>query len=71
MLIFSRRWYENFPCLSTSKKWAGSSPVLGFSKRDAYNSIANEVKRTWDGGDANHLMCVSETRCVNEQDFFL
>ena len=49
---------------------AGSSPSLGFSERDAYNSVANEVKKTLDGGDANHLMCVLESRCVNEQDFF-
>jgi len=28
---------------------AESSPLLGFNKRDAYNSIANEVKRTLDG----------------------
>ena len=49
---------------------AGGSPSLGFSERDAYNSVANEVKRTLDGGDANHLMCVLEARCGNEQDFF-
>ena len=47
------------------------SPSLGFSERDVYNSVANEVKRTLDGGDANHLMCVLEPRCGNEQDFFL
>ena len=49
---------------------AGSSPLLDFSKRDAYNSVANKVKRILDGGDANHLMCVLEARCSNEQDFF-
>ena len=46
------------------------SPSLGFSERDAYNSVANKVKRTLDGGNANHLMCVLEARCGNEQDFF-
>jgi len=49
---------------------AGGSPSLGLSERDAYNNVANEVKRTLDGGDANHLMCVLEARCGNEQDFF-
>ena len=28
----------------------GGSPSLGFSERDAYNSVANKVKRTLDGG---------------------
>ena len=45
---------------------AEGSPSLGFSERDVYNSVANEVKRTLDGGNANHLMCVLETRCVNK-----
>ena len=45
---------------------AWGSPLLDFSKRDAYNSVANEVKKTVDGGDANHLMCVLDYRCVNE-----
>jgi len=45
---------------------AGGSPSLGFSERDAYSSVANEVKRTLDGGDTNHLMCVLEVRCGNE-----
>jgi len=49
----------------------GASLLLEFSERDAYNSIANEVKRTLDGGDANHLMCVLEIRRVNKQDFFI
>ena len=36
----------------------GDLPLLGLSERD--------------GGDGgNHLMCVFETRCVNEQDFFI
>ena len=48
----------------------GGSPSLGFSERDAYNSVAKEVKRTLDEDDANHLMCVLEARCGNEQDFF-
>jgi len=46
------------------------SSLLRFSKRDAYNSVASEVKRTLDGGNANHLMCILGTRCVNEQDCF-
>ena len=50
---------------------AEGSPSLSFSERDAHNSITNEVKRTLDGGDANHLMCVLEYRCVNKQDFFI
>jgi len=37
---------------------AGGSPILGFSERDAYDSVANKVKITLDRGDANHLMCV-------------
>jgi len=49
----------------------GGSPLLGFSKRDAYNSVVNEFKKTLDGGDANHLMYVLESRSVNEQVFFL
>ena len=59
---FSKRWEEmvwKFPCLSASKKWGqGFIILLGFSKRDVYNSLANQVKRTLDGGDANYLMCV-------------
>ena len=27
----------------------GGSPSLGFSERNAYNSVANEIKRTLDG----------------------
>jgi len=50
---------------------AGGSPSLGFSERDAYYIVVNEVKRTIDGGDANHLVCALEARCGNEQDFFL
>ena len=49
----------------------GSLPLLGFSERDAYNSVANEIKKTLDGCDANHLMCVLESSCDNVQDFFL
>jgi len=49
-------------------RWGSS--LLGFNERDAYNSIANEVKRTLDGGDVNHLMCILWNRCVEEQDFF-
>jgi len=48
----------------------GGSPLLGFSERDAYNSVANEAKRTIDRGNANHLICVLESSRVNEQDFF-
>ena len=44
----------------------GGSPSLGCSERDAYNSVANEVKRTLDRGDANYLMCVLEARYANE-----
>jgi len=47
-----------------------SPGVRGFSKRDACNSITNEVKRTLNGGDANHLICVLEIKCVNEQNVF-
>jgi len=49
---------------------AEGSPLLGFNERDACNSVANEVKKTIDGSGANHLICVLESRCVNEQDFF-
>ena len=49
----------------------GGSPSLGFSERDAYNSVANEVKMNLDGSDANHLMCALEVRRGNEQDFFI
>jgi len=50
---------------------AGGSPLLGSSERDAYNNIANEVKRTLDKGNANHLMSVLETKRINKQDSFL
>jgi len=44
----------------------GGSLLLKFSKRDAYNDVVNEVKKTLNGGDANHLMRVLENRCVNK-----
>ena len=48
----------------------GGSLLVGFSERDTYNSVANEVKRTLDGSDVNYLMCVLENRCVNKQNIF-
>ncbi|CAH9129710.1 unnamed protein product [Cuscuta epithymum] len=58
---------DGFRCLQAE---AGGSPSVGFLLRDAYNELTKQVKKSFDGSDANTLINIFKNRQSNEEDFF-
>ncbi|XP_019178877.1 PREDICTED: protein FAR1-RELATED SEQUENCE 7-like [Ipomoea nil] len=52
------------------KHQAGGSPLVGFTNRDAYNSIASDTSKRLDGTDSNSLIEIFRNRQSTESDFF-
>ncbi|XP_019189427.1 PREDICTED: protein FAR1-RELATED SEQUENCE 7-like [Ipomoea nil] len=52
------------------KHQAGGSPLIGFTNRDAYNSIASDTLKRLDGTDSNSLIEIFRKRQSIESDFF-
>ncbi|XP_019154687.1 PREDICTED: protein FAR1-RELATED SEQUENCE 5-like [Ipomoea nil] len=52
------------------KHQAGGSPLVGFTNRDAYNSIASDTSKRLDGTDSNSLIEIFRKRQSTESDFF-
>ncbi|XP_019189715.1 PREDICTED: protein FAR1-RELATED SEQUENCE 5-like [Ipomoea nil] len=52
-----------------SKYQSGGSPLVGFTNRDAYNSMASESLKCLDGTDSNSLIEIFRRRQSNEVDF--
>ncbi|XP_019157521.1 PREDICTED: protein FAR1-RELATED SEQUENCE 5-like [Ipomoea nil] len=52
------------------KHQAGGSPLIGFTNRDAYNSIASDTSKRLDGTDSNSLIEIFRKRQSTESDFF-
>ncbi len=56
--------------LRVLKKQAGGSPFIGFTSRNAYNSLASLKAKELDGGDSNALIEIFKWRKENEEDFY-
>ncbi|XP_031094305.1 protein FAR1-RELATED SEQUENCE 5-like [Ipomoea triloba] len=52
------------------KHQSGGSPLVGFTNRDAYNSLASEYLKSLDETDSNSLIEIFRRRQCNEPDFF-
>ncbi|XP_019167282.1 PREDICTED: protein FAR1-RELATED SEQUENCE 5-like [Ipomoea nil] len=52
------------------KHQSGGSPLVGFTSRDAYNSIAADTVKRLDGTDSNSLIEIFRRRQSTETDFF-
>ncbi|XP_019174289.1 PREDICTED: protein FAR1-RELATED SEQUENCE 5-like [Ipomoea nil] len=52
------------------KHQSGGSPLVGFTSRDAYNSLAFDTVKSLDGTDSNSLIEIFRRRQSNESDFF-
>ncbi|XP_019176479.1 PREDICTED: protein FAR1-RELATED SEQUENCE 1-like [Ipomoea nil] len=52
------------------KHQSGGSPLVGFTNRDAYNSMASVSLKCLDGSDSNSLVEIFRRRQSNEADFF-
>ena len=52
------------------KHQSGGSPLVGFTNRDAYNSLASDSLKSLDGTDSNSLIEIFRRRQCNEPDFF-
>ncbi|XP_019164306.1 PREDICTED: protein FAR1-RELATED SEQUENCE 5-like [Ipomoea nil] len=52
------------------KHQSGGSPLIGFTNRDAYNSLASDTLKRLDRTDSNSLMEIFGKRQSTESDFF-
>ncbi|XP_019179032.1 PREDICTED: protein FAR1-RELATED SEQUENCE 5-like [Ipomoea nil] len=52
------------------KHQSGGSPLVGFTSRDAYNSMAADTVKRLDGTDSNSLIEIFRRRQSTETDFF-
>ncbi|XP_019190297.1 PREDICTED: protein FAR1-RELATED SEQUENCE 5-like [Ipomoea nil] len=52
------------------KHQSGGSPLVGFTNRDAYNSMATDTVKRLDGTDSNSLIEIFRRRQSTETDFF-
>ncbi|XP_031116579.1 protein FAR1-RELATED SEQUENCE 5-like [Ipomoea triloba] len=52
------------------KTQSGGSPLVGFTSRDAYNSLCTDVLNNLDGTDSNTLIEIFRQRQSSENDFF-
>ncbi|XP_031099773.1 protein FAR1-RELATED SEQUENCE 5-like [Ipomoea triloba] len=52
------------------KTQSGGSPLVGFTSRDAYNSLCTDVLNNLDGTDSNTLIEIFRQRQSSEKDFF-
>ncbi|XP_019185064.1 PREDICTED: protein FAR1-RELATED SEQUENCE 12-like [Ipomoea nil] len=52
------------------KHQSGGSPLVGFTNRDAYNSMAADTVKRLDGTDSNSLIEIFRRRQSTETDFF-
>ncbi|XP_019170574.1 PREDICTED: protein FAR1-RELATED SEQUENCE 5-like [Ipomoea nil] len=52
------------------KHQSGGSPLVGFTPRDAYNSLHTDSIKRLDGTDSNSLIEIFRQRQSNEPDFF-
>ncbi|XP_019152215.1 PREDICTED: protein FAR1-RELATED SEQUENCE 12-like [Ipomoea nil] len=52
------------------KHQLGGSPLVGFTSRDAYNSMAADTVKRLDGTDSNSLIEIFRRRQSTETDFF-
>ncbi|XP_031121402.1 uncharacterized protein LOC116024582 [Ipomoea triloba] len=52
------------------KTQSGGSPLVGFTSRDAYNSLCTDVLNNLDGTDSNTLIEIFRQRQSSEKNFF-
>ncbi|XP_031108391.1 protein FAR1-RELATED SEQUENCE 5-like [Ipomoea triloba] len=52
------------------KTQSGGSPLVGFTSRDAYNSLCTDVLNNLNGTDSNTLIEIFRQRQSSEKDFF-
>ncbi|XP_031105255.1 protein FAR1-RELATED SEQUENCE 5-like [Ipomoea triloba] len=55
---------------SIDEAYEGGSPLIGFTSRDAYNSLCTDVLNNLDGTDSNTLIEIFRQRQSSENDFF-
>ncbi|XP_019166801.1 PREDICTED: protein FAR1-RELATED SEQUENCE 7-like [Ipomoea nil] len=52
------------------KTQSGGSPLVGFTSRDAYNSLCTDALNRLDGTDSNKLIEIFKRRQSSERDFY-